>query len=75
MPDKAPAGLPQPIVARLQAAAAKALREPDVAERMKALGIEMQEKGTADYVRFMRDDLARYAEAAKRLSLNGAKAQ
>lgn len=72
---QAPAGLPQPIVARLQAAVAKALREPDVAERMKALGIEMQENGTADYVRFMREDLARYAEAAKRLSLNGAKAQ
>jgi tripartite-type tricarboxylate transporter receptor subunit TctC len=70
---QAPAGLPQPIVARLQAAAAKALREPDVAERMVALGIELRENGTADYVQFMRDDLARYAEAARRLNLSSAK--
>jgi tripartite-type tricarboxylate transporter receptor subunit TctC len=71
---QAPAGLPQPIVARLQAAAAKALREPDVAERMTTLGIDLQENGTADYARFMRDDVARYVEAAKRLNLTSAKA-
>jgi tripartite-type tricarboxylate transporter receptor subunit TctC len=72
---QAPAGLPQPVVVRLQAATAKALREPDVAERMVTLGIEMQENGTAEYVQFMRDDLARYADAVKRLNLNSAKAQ
>ena len=72
---QAPAGLPQAIVALLQAAAAKALREPDIAERMVTLGIELRENGTADYVQFMRDDLARYAEAVKRLNLSSAKAQ
>jgi tripartite-type tricarboxylate transporter receptor subunit TctC len=66
---QASAGLPAPIVARIQAAAAKALREPDVAERMLALGIELQENGTAQYRKFMQDDLARYTDAAKRLNL------
>ena len=67
---QASAGLPAPIVARIQAAAAKALREPDVAERMLALGIELQENGTAQYRKFMQDDLVRYTDAVKRLNLN-----
>jgi tripartite-type tricarboxylate transporter receptor subunit TctC len=72
---QAAAGLPQPIVARLQAATAKVLREPDVAERMVALGIELQENGTAQYRQFMQEDLARYGEAVKRLNLSAAGAQ
>jgi tripartite-type tricarboxylate transporter receptor subunit TctC len=71
---QASAGLPAPIVARIQAAAAKALREPDVTERMLALGIELQEGGTAKYRQFMQDDLARYIDAVKRLNLSPAKA-
>jgi tripartite-type tricarboxylate transporter receptor subunit TctC len=72
---QASAGLPQPIATRLQAAAAKSLREPDVAERMMALGIELQENGTAHYRQFMRDDVARYTDAVKRLNLSATKAQ
>jgi tripartite-type tricarboxylate transporter receptor subunit TctC len=72
---QASAGLPQPIVARLQAATAKALREPDVAERMLTLGIELQENGTAHYRQFMRDDVARYTDAVKRLNLSATKVQ
>lgn len=71
---QASAGLPAPVVARLQSAVAKALREPDVTERMLALGIELQEKGTGAYRQFMRDDLARYTDAVKRLNLSPAKA-
>jgi tripartite-type tricarboxylate transporter receptor subunit TctC len=72
---QASAGVPQLIVARLQAAVAKALREPDIAERMKTLGIDLQENGTAQYRQFMQDDLARYQDAARRLKLNQTKAQ
>jgi tripartite-type tricarboxylate transporter receptor subunit TctC len=72
---QASAGLPASIVARLQAAAAQALREPDVAKRMMSLGIDLQENGTAHYHQFMRDDLARYTDAVKRLNLSAAKAQ
>lgn len=71
---QASAGLAAPIVARIQAAAAKALREPDVAERMLALGIELQENGTAQYRKFIQDDLSRYTDAVKRLNLSQPKA-
>ena len=62
---QAPAGLARDIVARLQAAVAKALRERDVAERMGNLGMELMENGTPHYVQFVRDDLERYAAAVK----------
>lgn len=56
------AGVPAPIVAKLQAAVAKILREPAMAERMKTLGIHMAENGTAAYAKFMEDDLDRYTK-------------
>jgi tripartite-type tricarboxylate transporter receptor subunit TctC len=62
---QAPAGLPRDIAARLQAAAAKALRERDVAERMANLGMELRENGTEHYARFVREDLERYVAAVK----------
>jgi tripartite-type tricarboxylate transporter receptor subunit TctC len=62
---QAPAGLPRDITARLQAAVAKALREPDLAERMANLGMELRENGTESYARFVREDIERYAGAVK----------
>ena len=61
----APAGTPREIVARLQAATAKALRDKDVAERMHNLGMELMENGTEHYARFLKEDLERYALAVK----------
>jgi tripartite-type tricarboxylate transporter receptor subunit TctC len=66
---QAPAGTPTPIVARLQAAVAKALREPGMAERMTTLGIELQENGTAHYTQFIKDDLDRYRTEVRKLNL------
>jgi tripartite-type tricarboxylate transporter receptor subunit TctC len=60
---QAPAGAPPNIVARLQQAAAKALRAPDVVQRMNNLGMVMVENGTADYARFMKADIERYRAA------------
>ncbi len=54
------AGVPPAIVARLQSAVAKILREPEMAQRMITLGIHLQENGTASYAQFMKDDLERY---------------
>ena len=62
---QAPAGTPREIVSRLQAAVAKALRERDVAERMANLAMELRESGTEPYVRFVKEDLERYAAAVK----------
>ena len=57
------AGTSPQLVARLQAAIAKMLREPDMVQRMAVLGMELQEKGTADYVQFMKSDIERYRTA------------
>ena len=59
------AGTPRDIAARLQSAVAKALRERDLAERMANLAMDLRENGTEDYVRFMKEDLERYAAAVK----------
>jgi tripartite-type tricarboxylate transporter receptor subunit TctC len=64
-----PAGMPPAVVARLQSSIAKIMREPAMAERMKTLGMSMQENGTADYVRFMKDDLEFYTKVIDRLGL------
>jgi tripartite-type tricarboxylate transporter receptor subunit TctC len=63
------AGVPPAIVARLQSAVAKILREPDMARRMVTLGIHMAENGTAAYAKFMQEDLERYTELSKNLHL------
>jgi tripartite-type tricarboxylate transporter receptor subunit TctC len=64
-----PAGISPKSVERLQAAIAKIMREPAMVERMAVLGMDMQENGTANYVRFMRDDLDNYAKVIDRLGL------
>ena len=64
-----PTGLPQRVVTVLQAAAAKIMREPAIAERMLQLGMVMQENGTAHYRQFMKEDVQRYAQAVEKLNL------
>jgi tripartite-type tricarboxylate transporter receptor subunit TctC len=63
------AGAPRDLVARLQAAVAKALREPDMVDRMAVLGMDLHENGTEDYVRFMKDDIDRYRTAIRNFKL------
>ena len=62
---QAPANAPREVVTRLQSAVAKILRERDIAERMTNLGMELRENGTESYVRFMKEDMERYAQAVK----------
>jgi len=62
---QAPAGTPREVLARLQSAVARALRERDVAERMANLAMELRENGTEHYQRFMQEDLERYAAAVR----------
>jgi tripartite-type tricarboxylate transporter receptor subunit TctC len=62
---QAPAGTSREIVFRLQSAVARALREHDVGERMANLAMELRENGTEHYVRFVKEDLERYAAAVK----------
>jgi tripartite-type tricarboxylate transporter receptor subunit TctC len=66
----APAGAPPQVVTRLQAEAAKVMREPAMAERMNQLGMIMRENGTADYVEYRKQDAERYANIVRRLNLH-----
>jgi tripartite-type tricarboxylate transporter receptor subunit TctC len=63
------AGVPAGIVAKLQSAVAKILREPQMAQRMVTLGIHREENGTAAYDKFMHDDLARYTAVVNAVHL------
>jgi hypothetical protein len=49
------------------------MREPAMATRMTQLGMVMEENGTANYATFMKEDLARYEQAVKKLNIQGAK--
>ena len=60
-----PAGIPHEIVARIQSAAAKALRERDVVERIGNLGMMMLENGTEHYAQLIKHDFERFAAAAR----------
>jgi tripartite-type tricarboxylate transporter receptor subunit TctC len=64
-----PAGVSEKVVARLQAEAAKAMRDVGMVERMTQLGMVVQENGTAHYRKFMRDDIELYANAVRKLKL------
>lgn len=64
-----PAGMPPAIVTRLQTAVAKIMREPEIAARLVTLGIHMEENGTAAYVKFLQDDLTRYATVVNTVHL------
>ncbi|MBX9829185.1 MAG: tripartite tricarboxylate transporter substrate binding protein [Xanthobacteraceae bacterium] len=66
---QAPAGTSPKIVARLQAETAKVIREPAMATRMAQLGMVMEENGTASYAAFIKEDMARYEQAVKKLNL------
>jgi tripartite-type tricarboxylate transporter receptor subunit TctC len=66
---QAPAGMSPKAVEQLQAAIAKIMREPAMAERMETLGMDLQENGTANYARFMHDDLEFYSKVIDRLGL------
>jgi tripartite-type tricarboxylate transporter receptor subunit TctC len=64
-----PAGLPDQTVRTLQQAIAKIVREPQFASKLALLGMNVTENGTAEYAKFMQDDLKRYSEIVERLHL------
>lgn len=63
------AGAPREVIAVIQSAIAKALRHPEITDRMKVLGMEIQENGTQHYTQFMKDDIERYEKAVKQLGI------
>jgi tripartite-type tricarboxylate transporter receptor subunit TctC len=62
----APAKTPREIVARLNDATVKALRAPDVRERMSQIGFDVVAGTPEEFGRFMKEELERWTEVVKR---------
>jgi tripartite-type tricarboxylate transporter receptor subunit TctC len=68
----APAGVPQDIVARLNAVIVEGIRTPDVVQRLDSLGYEPL-GGSADaFASTIKADIAKYADVVKRAGITGA---
>ncbi len=61
----APLGTPKPVVEKLAREAASALRRPEVRERFAQLGIEPVGSTSAEFTRFLRDEVAKWAKVIK----------
>jgi len=64
-----PPACPRRLSPSWQSAVAKILRAPEIADRLKTLGIHLAENGTAAYAKFMQDDLDRYTKVVKEFHL------
>lgn len=60
-----PANLPRPIVERVNAEATRALRLPEVTQRLEALGAQPAMGTPEDFSAFLRAELARWAEVVR----------
>ena len=56
----APAGTPQDIVQKISADTRKALADPGVKEKLQALGNDTMDMSTAEFARFVRDEIVIY---------------
>jgi tripartite-type tricarboxylate transporter receptor subunit TctC len=68
----APAGTPQPVVARLHAETLKAMQAPDLREKLAGLGFEIQTGTPQEFVTLLRSETEKWAKVIK---ASGAKAE
>lgn len=57
-----PAGTPRPVIDRLNGDIVKVLNSPDVAQRLRTLGIDPVGSTSEQYARTIRDDLQTYGK-------------
>lgn len=62
----APGATPEPVMAKLRAAASAALTDTEVASRLAGQGVEPGGEGTRDLARFGQDELTKWAELVTR---------
>jgi tripartite-type tricarboxylate transporter receptor subunit TctC len=62
----APAKTPRELVAKLNAAAVRALRSPDVAARMNQIGFDVVASSPEEFGRFMKDEVERWTRVVAR---------
>ena len=61
----APAGTPQPVIARLNAESVKAVQQPDVSKRLGAEGVEIVGSTPEQAMEYVRDQIARWTKIIK----------
>jgi tripartite-type tricarboxylate transporter receptor subunit TctC len=64
-----PRGLPRPIVERLSAEVRRIVNMPDIRERFAGLNLEPVGSTPEEFAQFLREDLKKYAEIAKRAGI------
>jgi tripartite-type tricarboxylate transporter receptor subunit TctC len=62
----APAKTPREVVAKLNDATVKALRAPDVSERMKQIGFDVVASSPEEFGKFMRDEVERWTRVVQK---------
>ena len=65
-----PAGTPADVIAKLNAAFVKVLKEPEVVERIRALGAEPMPMTPTEYGDFIKRDLDKWSKVARAAGLN-----
>ena len=65
----APAGIPQPVLKRLNDAVRKVMATPDVVEKLRALGTEPGASSPEEFRRMIADELGKWREVAKKSNL------
>jgi tripartite-type tricarboxylate transporter receptor subunit TctC len=65
----APAGTPAPIVARLQAEIAQALKLPEVKERLAADGAEPVGSTPAEFATLIKSEIEKWANVARNANI------
>jgi putative tricarboxylic transport membrane protein len=61
----APAGTPQPVLAKLSASLRKALSGEAVRERYRSMGVDVMDMGQADFAAFVRADYEKWRRVAR----------
>ena len=62
----APAKTPREVVAKLNDATVKALRSPDVRERMNQIGFDVVASSPEEFGRFMREEVERWTRVVQK---------
>jgi tripartite-type tricarboxylate transporter receptor subunit TctC len=62
----APAKTPREVVAKLNDAAVRALRSPDIGERMNQIGFDVVASSSEEFGKFMQDEIARWTKVVQR---------
>jgi tripartite-type tricarboxylate transporter receptor subunit TctC len=61
----APASTPREVVARLNSETLKALRTPDLGEKLRGMGLEILAGTPEQFAAFMRDETVKWARVVK----------